>query len=120
MTEDFWDEFDIYCGENHVDKETRKHLKLIVGKEIAALIHQVEGLTKERDGLKEVYEEKLSRICKSYNAEIEKLKNGKGHEYQISQMLDKSLSFLEKKVEKADNLVRNPHKLLFTKAKEKR
>jgi hypothetical protein len=87
-------------------------------KQIATLKSVIEEYKRKLETTTEV-DEALTKAWNKLVGEHEKLKGQKGHEYQISQMLDKSLNFLEKKVEKADSLVRNPHKILFTKAKDK-
>jgi hypothetical protein len=92
---------------------------------IKSQVEAINSLKAERDEYKRKLEtatevgEALTKAWNKLVKEHVELAERKGHEYQISQMLDKSLGFLEKKVEKADNLVRNPHKLLFTKAKGK-
>jgi septal ring factor EnvC (AmiA/AmiB activator) len=60
----------------------------------------------------------LEAAAEGWHTLYEKCKAAKGHEYEVSCMVDKSLGFLEKKVERADMLIRNPHKIFFTKAKK--
>jgi DNA repair exonuclease SbcCD ATPase subunit len=71
---------------------------------------EIEGLKANKGEL----EEALKLLTELY----EKNKAEKGHEYQVSCMVDKSLSFLEKKVDRADMLLKNPHRIFFTKAKK--
>lgn len=82
-------------------------------------IEEIEELKKEINDLKAKNEE-LEAALKILKELYDKNIASKGHEYEVSNMVDRSLSFLEKKVERADNLLKNPHKIFFTKARNKK
>jgi RNA binding exosome subunit len=71
MSEAVWEEFDVYCGENHVDKDTRKSLKHIIGKEIAALERQLKQAQGKYDDCIETLRENAALTAKVEELEKE-------------------------------------------------